>query len=246
MGIEKGLSHDYEGIDFSTERNVWEYFFGTAVPKRERDNRQAEMQQQADRLKALFRSRKRWVAFLTLLSDEWDECVKRGKPSQTLKTLDTKGYVTKKNGIHPRALRLLAEHGSIYTPGIIDNRYPKDPERGQCFKNSCTLMLWFNKSLPKNDMVYVEGLVIGSASFIMPHGWNAYTLAGRKTVDWTHYAATRWNHYFGISFTESEVRELAAVAGHPGKMGSIFSELWFTSAVEMRVREILVQRAKGG
>lgn len=248
MGKE-GLSRtpekrDFEDIDFSTERNTWNYFFGKDVPKRDRDKRQRLMRQQAERLKTFFGSRKLWVTYLTALADEWDKCIQGGAPSQALKTLDTKGYVTKKNGMHPRALRLLIEHGSVYTPGVIDNRYPKDPESGQCFKNSCALMLWYNRGVPKKSIVYVEGLVIGAASFIMPHGWNAHTLASRKTMDWTHYAATRWNYYFGISFTEDEVRELASVAGHPGMMGAIFSEPWFTPAVEKRIREILARKKR--
>ena len=103
-------------------------------------------------------------------------------------------------------------------------------------------MMWYNRKNPEKNFVYVEGLVVGAASFIMPHGWNAHGLQSRKTSDWTHYAATRWNYYFGIPFTEAEVRELAVVAGHPGKMGAIFSDKHFTPEVEKRVREILSQR----
>ncbi len=235
----------YKEIDFSAERNVWDYFFGELIPQKQRAKRQAEMQRFANGLKKFFGSRDLWVKYLTLLADEWDKSRgNAGTSSESLKILDTKGYVTKRGGMHPRALRLIIEYGEVYRPGVIDNIYPRDPRSGQCFANSCALMLGYNKEHPKGDLVYVEGIVVGAASFIMPHGWNAKGIKGRETMDWTHYAATRWSYYFGIPFTEAEVREIARAAGHPNRMGAIFSSSWFTPEAEMCVRKILAKRRR--
>lgn len=235
----------YQDIDFSVERNVWDYFFGESIPPKVKVKRQAEMQRFANELKKFFGSRELWAKYLTCLADEWDKCRERGvATSENLKILDTKGYVTKNGGIHPRALRLIIKHGIVYRPGVIENIYPRDPRSGQCYANSCALMLGYNKERPESNIVYVEGLVVGAASFIMQHGWNAKGIDGRETMDWTHYAATRWSYYFGIPFTEAEVREIARAAGHPDRMGAIFSSSWFTPEAEKCVRKILARRKR--
>ena len=54
---------------------------------------------------------------------------------------------------------------------------------------------------------YVEGIAFGPVLKPMLHCWNGKGFS-KVGVDWSFYATTMWNRYFGVPFTPEEYKRL--------------------------------------
>lgn len=111
--------------------------------------------------------------------------------------------------IHPRARSLLLKHGKDYRPSSFLKDSPhldeEQPKERKCFQNAAVLMGYANQKRPANmrPITYVEGVVAGATSRAIFHAWNGFGFAG-KGADWSYYAESHWNRYFGVPFTQTE------------------------------------------
>lgn len=109
--------------------------------------------------------------------------------------------------IHPRAWDILLKYGKHYTPQSWGRSKPWDwesqPVPHACFLNSFILLFKTRRAQPKSRATYVEGFCTGPLVEPMLHAWNGVGFAGRA-VDWTFYAHTMFNRYFGVPFTLEE------------------------------------------
>lgn len=139
------------------------------------------------------------------------------------------------DGIHPRALSFLLEHGRDYVPQKWTARPRCEPAMGECFANS---LAWMRA----HAYAYAEGLAAGALVRLMHHAWNASDIDSTIAEDWTHYAACHWSRYLGYAFTHDEYRRIASVCtGREDSCVAIFHSRYFPKA-EPLVRDILASR----
>jgi hypothetical protein len=149
-------------------------------------------------------------------------------------------------GVHPDAFDILAKYGTDYTPRLFKKPAPfGEPAVGECYMNSLKLMVRCNRILDRHPrikkrtrFVYVEGIAVGPIVNPMAHGWCARGLNGRKAIDWTLYATSKWTRYLGIPFTLDELTELAKLTGR----GNIFEKRCLNRKAKKRLIEILEAR----
>ena len=142
--------------------------------------------------------------------------------------------------VHPRAWDIILKHGKHYTPQswVQDKPWEWDwqPLSGSCFLNSIEF-LWFVREIqPKSRLTYVEGICIGPWVDPMLHAWNGIGFSG-KTLDWTFYAHTMFNRYFGVPFTLEEYRYINQ-SGDDFNVTMMFRRDNF-ERVEQKVLEVL-------
>ncbi|MEX0652268.1 MAG: hypothetical protein WD509_02850 [Candidatus Paceibacterota bacterium] len=191
-------------LDFSSERDVWEFFHGP------------EGRSVAKALTAEFKER-----FPKGHKESIRPVVELCTDPSFRKHFGGSNRLAHMLSFHPRAFPLLLEYGQDYTPikWKAPPDFPIEPEWTGCFKNSYILMREINATRKTNEersFVYVEGLVDGASSLPMLHAWNASTTVGKKALDWTWYTGCHWSRYFGIPFTEEEHQEACSIA-YPGK-----------------------------
>ncbi len=150
---------------------------------------------------------------------------------------------------HPRALLLLLIYGQDYTPMKWEScpNLPVEPEWGGCFINSFHFMCGVNahrkiKKGVEEEIVYVEGLADTGYPAPMLHAWNAKGLWGEDAIDWTWYTNSHLHRYFGIPFTDAELREIWSFADPTGKtFSSVFHKKHF-ERIEWYLHEFLARR----
>lgn len=148
--------------------------------------------------------------------------------------------------IHPRAFRFLEEHGRDYRPKIWKKAPTVEPEKGGCFRNACLLMMVaerHNERRPAHarPIAYVEGVALGLCAAML-HAWNARGVTHNKAIDWTLYAVSPWNRYFGIPLSPGEHRDAMLRVDPSGiRFGSILHRENFVR-VEPCLREVCAAR----
>lgn len=109
--------------------------------------------------------------------------------------------------VHPRAWDVILKHGKNYTPQSWAKNKPWEweyqPLPRYCFKNSIEYILILRQQVPVSRATYVEGLCVGPLVEPMLHAWNGVGFSG-KCYDWSFYATTMFNRYFGVPFTLEE------------------------------------------
>jgi hypothetical protein len=173
------------------EREVWESLYGSTLEARSR------LETTRDGFYKLFRA-----GHKTSVREMFAEVA--AKVSEGI-TLEQPFHEC--NDVHPRAWELLLTHGKHYQPRSwrIDKpwEWRYQPIAGSCFINALDLILMVRDQKPASRLTYVEGFCMGPMIYPMLHAWNGYGFAGR-CHDWTFYAHTMFNRYFGIPFTFEE------------------------------------------
>ena len=149
--------------------------------------------------------------------------------------------------IHPRAFRLLVEHGQDYRPQPVWKDAPgtweEQPRDGMCQVDSWELMSAANSRISvKPHMVYVEGITFGIEVPFMLHAWNARGLESQKAIDWNHYTRGRWSRYLGIPFTQSEHEKILNLSQIRNKRHHLLFQGVFFEKAEQYIRELLAER----
>lgn len=126
------------------------------------------------------------------------------------------GYYDALNGIHPRALRLIAQHGVEFCPLPPSHHPGGEPIPRACYGNAWFQMHLFNQEMRKEGktsrLTYVEGVALGSRSEPVLHAWNTLGTNGTHAFDWSWYAVTGWTYYIGIPLTEHQHARLRTLA----------------------------------
>jgi hypothetical protein len=73
-----------------------------------------------------------------------------------------------------------------------------------------------NVAQDEEEIVYVEGVVIGVLAQPMLHAWNAAGLSSTTARDWTQYLGSQWSRYIGIPVTQKEYWDMCTIL-HPDK-----------------------------
>lgn len=114
--------------------------------------------------------------------------------------------------IHPKARELLLTYGRDYVPfDIGDEAFTESiqPVMGACFYNAYRLMEDMNeRSAHERQFMYVEGITYGVFASPMLHAWNAPKKSQDTGIDWTFYAGSKWNRYFGVAITAEEYQHI--------------------------------------
>jgi len=151
--------------------------------------------------------------------------------------------------VHPRALRLIADHGIDYRPFSWRKFRPEtkevQPRSRGCFLNAHYMMRISREArAPRWQWVYVEGIALGPLVFPMLHAWNAVGVGGSVARDWTFYSGTRWTRYLGIPLTAEEHEKCRHLA-HPRKpMFHLLLDKPHFPKVESYLKELLAERAE--
>ena len=109
-------------------------------------------------------------------------------------------------------------------------------------KNAAIMMASANKDRPAHmrPITYVEGVIAGATTRALVHAWNGFGFAG-KCADWTFYAHTHWNRYFGVPFTQTEYLYIINNAKlRPGNMFMFFRHDHF-ELIEKPLMKVLEQ-----
>lgn len=138
--------------------------------------------------------------------------------------------------IHPEAFEILLTYGKDYIPHLWGKAPPSlRPDR--CYANSWVL------AQVHEQLIYVEGIVVGVVIKPMLHAWNAVGLEGRAAMDFTQYSVSRWSRYLGIPFSLEEHAELCRLNGLPDSMAPLFHKRYFTAQAKARLISILEKRS---
>ena len=214
---------------FKTEREAWEAVYG---PNRDPSIRQQFEAEYAERFGNLGDNWMRQFARACALP----EVQASFEDSPRMRHLPQ---------IHPRAFDIIAQYGTEYMPQVFSKPCIKDVPEGQCFRTAWASMeAWHTPdeedtdSTPTKPLLYVEGIVVGSAVIPMLHAWNIFGPNGTKAFDWSLYSVCEWNRYIGIPLDRLEHREI-----FKGRATSLFARNTF-EYTEEKLLQILSARAE--
>lgn len=223
--------------DFSFESEVWRAFFGKRTLGHFSKRKKKAQSGAIELHRKMFHPESGIQDCIPQLLLHWADLIDSG---DLVKESLPFGRISQ---FHPDALRFLAEFGSLQDPFVFVTKPSLEPMPGRCFENAHFYVRTHSRAgVP---MLYSEGVVLGAATNPMLHAWNTEPKEIGVAIDWTLYASSRWNKYFGISITLEEHIEANSIIFPDGQSyGLIFDRICWDGNVRDYLAYVLSWRKR--